>query len=187
MGPKRLLSAWLDGIATAVRDTGHGGTTVLLGGVTNAAEIDAFAELAVAAGLRSGAVLGNPAVLFESRLEKRPNAALWVDLHELTRAAHGYPEELLFTVSEFTATGALGDAAPGSVLRPLVRHLLGELIGTRGGARVGVDLAGASPGGVVPDLYRMGFRTFTATSAGIEELRLLLGQAAGAPKEADHG
>jgi pyruvate,orthophosphate dikinase len=187
LGPKRLLSAWLDGIATAVRDTGHGATTVLLGGVTNAAEIDAFAELAIAAGLRSGAVLGNPAVLFESRLKSRPNAALWVDLHELTRAAHGYPEELLFTISEFTATGALGDAAPGSVLHPLVRHLLGELISTRGGARVGVDLAGASPGGVVPDLYRMGFRTFTATSAGVEELRLLLGQAAGAPKEADHG
>jgi hypothetical protein len=112
---------------------------------------------------------------------------LWVDLHELTRSAHGYPDELLFTISEFTAGGAMGETAPGSSLNPLVRHLLAALVGSSGGARVGVDLAGASPAGVAPDLYRLGFRTFTATSSGVEELRLLLGQAAAVPKEAEDG
>jgi hypothetical protein len=72
-------------------------------------------------------------------------------------------------------------------LNPLVCHLLERLIAAPANARVGVDLAGASPAGVAPDLYRLGFRTFTATSSGVEELRLLLGQAAAVCQEADHG
>jgi pyruvate,orthophosphate dikinase len=187
LGPRRLLSAWLAGIAAAVEDTGHPSTTVLLGGVSNVGEIDAFAEMAGEVGLRSGAVLGNPTVLFESDLTSRQDRVLWVDLHELTRTAHGYPEELLFTISEFTAGGALGETTPGSSLNPLVRHLLAKLVGPRKGPRIGVDLAGAAPTGVAPDLYRMGFRTFTATGSGIEELRLLLGQVAAVPEEIDHG
>jgi pyruvate,orthophosphate dikinase len=187
LGPRRLLNAWLSGVGEAVTAHGHGATTILLGGVTNAAEIDAFAELAAGAGLRSGAVLGNPAVLFESNLTQRQSGVFWVDLHELTRTAHGYPEELLFTISEFSAGGALGDdATPGAGVNPLVRHLMAELAGSVGG-RVGVDLAGASPTTIAPDLYRMGFRNFTTTGSGIEELRLLLGQAAADPKEIANG
>jgi pyruvate,orthophosphate dikinase len=187
LGPRRLLAAWLEAIAAAASDTGHTGTTVLLGGVSSTAEIDAFADLAAEAELRSGAVLGNPTVLFEPDLTSRQDRVLWVDLHELTRTAHGYPEELLFTIEEFAAGGALGETTPGSSLNPLVRHLLARLVGARKGPRVGVDLAGASPAGVAPDLYRMGFRSFTATSSGVEELRLLLGKAAAVHKEIDHG
>ncbi|HZE67259.1 MAG TPA: pyruvate, phosphate dikinase [Sporichthyaceae bacterium] len=176
LGPRRLLVAWLEAIAGAVADTGHPATTVLLGGVTSPSEVAAFAELAADVGLACGAVLSNPTILFDAELLTRQGHTLWVDLHELTRCAHGYPEELLFTVSELTAAGGTEGAAPGTALNPLVRDLLGELV-VLGGGRIGVDLAGASPAGIAPELYRLGFRTFTASIAGAEELRLLLGQA----------
>jgi|GEM_PF-1256198 len=180
LGPHRLLVAWLAAIADAVAATGHRATTVLLGGVTNPAEVDAFAELVSAhTGLGAGAVLGNPTVLFQPELLVRQNRVLWVDLHELTRAAHGYPEELLFTISELTASGAIGDAVPGTALNPLVRHLLAELFrGEHGTDRIGLDLSGASAAGIAGDLYRLGVRTFTSAGGAAEELRLLLGQAA---------
>ncbi|HEY3605573.1 MAG TPA: pyruvate, phosphate dikinase [Sporichthyaceae bacterium] len=191
LGPRRLVVAWLEAIAGAVADTGHPATTVLLGGVTRAAELAAFAELAGHVGLACGAVLSNPTVLFDAELLTRQGHPLWVDLHELTRCAHGYPDELLFAISELTADGGPDEAAPGTALNPLVRDLLGELV-VLGGGRIGVDLAGASPAGIAPELYRMGFRTFTAGPAGAEELRLLLGQAVadnaeGVAKETDHG
>jgi pyruvate,orthophosphate dikinase len=179
LGPRRLLTAWLAAIAEAVATTGHTATTVLLAGVTSSAEIDAFAGLAAEVGLRSGAVLGNPSVLFGLDLIDSQARVLWVDLHQLTRAAHGYPDELLFTISEPTATGAAGGTTPGAALNPLVRHLLAELVAMPGPvARIGVDLAGATPTGIAPELYGLGFRNFTATGSGVEELRLLLGQAA---------
>jgi hypothetical protein len=177
LGPQRLLRAWLEAIAGAVADTGHPATTVLLGGVTSPAEVAAFADSAAEVGLAAGAVLGNPTVLFDAAALTGPGHTLWVDLHELTRTAHGYPDELLFTISELTATPTAEGAAPGVALNPLVRHLLTELVRV-GRGRIGVDLAGASPAGIAPELHRMGFRTFTASTAGAEELRLLLGQAA---------
>jgi pyruvate,orthophosphate dikinase len=191
LGPQRLLKAWLEAIAGAVADTGHPATTVLLGAVTTPAEVAAFADLAAGVGLAAGAVLGNPTVLFDAAALTGPGHTLWVDLHELTRTAHGYPDELLFTISELTTTPTDEGAAPVVALNPLVRHLLAELVGAANG-RIGVDLAGASPAGIAPELYRMGFRTFTASTAGAEELRLLLGQAAtdesgGTAKETGNG
>jgi pyruvate,orthophosphate dikinase len=191
LGPRRLLVAWCHALAGAVADTGHPATTVLLGGVTNPSEVAAFAELAADVGLACGAVLSNPTVLFDAELLTRQGHTLWIDLHELTRSAHGYPEELLFTISELTALDGAAGNAPGTALNPLVRDLLGELV-VLGGGRIGVDLAGASPAGLAPELYRMGFRTFTASTAGAEELRLLLGQAAtdesgGKAKETGNG
>jgi hypothetical protein len=129
-------------------------------------------------------------VLFEADRLVGPDRALWVDLHELTRSAHGYPDELLFTISELTATGAIGEVAPGTAINPLVRHLLTELFSAGGGGRVGIDLSGASAADIAGDLYRLGVRTFTSASGGAEELRLLAAQAVSAdahPKGAHHG
>jgi pyruvate,orthophosphate dikinase len=191
LGARRLLVAFLRAIAAAAAESGHAETTVLIGGVTSAAEIDAFAELAAAHdGIAAGAVLANPTVLFRAEALPRPGRALWVDLHELTRAAHGYPDELLFTISELSGSGApvgaVEGAAPGSSLNPLVRHQLEELISAAaGGGRVGVDMAGASHAGIAPELYRAGFRNFTSASGQAEELRLLLGQGAGTEEDHD--
>ncbi|MGQ0846926.1 MAG: PEP/pyruvate-binding domain-containing protein [Sporichthyaceae bacterium] len=193
LGPRRLLVAWLAAIAEAVEQTGHAATTVLLGGVTHPAEIDAFVELLAAhPALRAGAVLGNPTVLFAPDALVGADRALWVDLHELTRAAHGYPEELMFTISELTHRGAIGEVPPGTALNPLVGHLVAELFAAAGAGagrsgRVGVDLSGASAADIVGDLYRLGVRTFTSVSGGAEELRLLAAQAAGGATEARSG
>ncbi len=181
LGARRLLVAWLAAISAAAEETGHRDTTVVIGGVTNSAEIDAFVELVGAhPNLRAGAVLGNPTVLFAADRLVGSDRALWVDLHELTRAAHGYPDELLFTISELTASGAIGEVPPGTAINPLVSHLLAELFAAGGGGRVGVDLSGATAAGIAGDLYRLGVRTFTSAGGGAEELRLLVAQAASA-------
>jgi pyruvate,orthophosphate dikinase len=191
LGTRRLLVAFLRAVSAAAREAGHRAATVLIGGVTNAAEIDAFADLASAHdNIATGAVLSNPTVLFRPEALPRAERALWVDLHELTRAAHGYPDELLFTISELSAPGATASpgegVAPGSSLNPLVRHQLDELIRTaRGSGRIGVDMAGAAHSGIAPELYRAGFRNFTSASGQAEELRLLLGQGAGTEEDHD--
>ncbi|MGQ0464333.1 MAG: pyruvate, phosphate dikinase [Sporichthyaceae bacterium] len=188
LGTGRLLIAWLAAIARAVEDSGHRDTTVLLGGVTNPAEIDAFVDLVGAHScLQAGAVLGNPTVLFAPEQLVGADRTLWVDLHELTRAAHGYPEELMFTISELTAGGAIGEVPPGTALNPLVRYLLKELFSEDGGGRVGIDLSGASAANIAGDLYRLGARTFTSAGGGAEELRLLAAQAACGKSEVNHG
>ncbi|WP_434581976.1 pyruvate, phosphate dikinase [Carbonactinospora thermoautotrophica] len=182
LGPRRLLAAYLRALDAAARDARHDGVTVLIGGITDDGELAAFSELVQSlTSLDVGAVLQNPTVLFRpGRLIGRGHA-LWVDLHELIRTAHGYPEELLFTIEELATSGALGEAQPrpGRSMSPLVQHLLDELVDTvRGECRLGVDLAGASYPDVAPGLYAAGFRHFTSLVGQSEELRLLLGQLA---------
>ncbi len=68
-----------------------------------------------------------------------------------------------------------------------MRHLVSEVVRVASGSgRVGVDMSGASHSGIAPELYAAGFRHFTSAPGQAEELRLLLGQGAGASGEEAH-
>jgi pyruvate,orthophosphate dikinase len=178
LGSPALLDAYLGAIAAAVRSTGHTDVTVLIGGVTAAAELSSYCRRAGDFGITPGAVLQNVAVLSRPAQLTSTGAALWVDLHELNRTAHGYPAELLFTMDADAATG--GDHAPAGAfgIAPVVEDLLASLVAADLGATVGVDLSGTSGGEVAPLLYGLGFRRFATTPAHAQPLRLQLGQAA---------
>ena len=129
-------------------------------------------------------MLQNPTVLHSTAELLSEDPVLWIDLYELVRATHGYPEEILFAdevLEEYVAAGHLSHH-PKATLDPLSRGLAQDLlaaVGKRPACRVGIDLGGAPGLSVAADLYDIGFRDFTCPIDHYEGIRLLLGQTAG--------
>jgi pyruvate,orthophosphate dikinase len=183
LGPARLLTAYIRAITAAARDTGHQHATLLIGGITDAAELTAFAEMVgTDAPVRVGAVLQNPVVLHHPDALVRAGHDLWVDLAELVRTACGRPDELLYLTGDL-ATSPAGSAAPaGAVLPALIADQLAGLVGAAAaagsGTAVGVEVAGHANPALTAALFGLGIRRFTSTAGQAEELRLALGQLA---------
>jgi pyruvate,orthophosphate dikinase len=165
LGSPALVDAYLSAIAAAVHAAGHHEVTVLAGGITRSGELTDFCDRATAFGLEPGAVLQNVVVLSRPADLAATGAALWVDLHELNRTAHGHPSELLFT------------ADGGFDIPAIVQDLLEALAAT---GPVGVDLSGTPGADVAPLLHRLGFRRFATGAGHAEPLRLQLGRLAAA-------
>jgi pyruvate,orthophosphate dikinase len=162
LGSPALLDAYLHAIRAAADAAAHTDVTVLIGGVTESSELTTYCARAAAFGLGAGAVLQNVAVLSRPAELVATGAALWVDLHELNRTAHGYPAELLF----------MGDG--GFDIPAIVQDLLRSL--ATADARVGIDFSGTPGAEAAPVLYGLGFRRFATAAGHAEPLRLQLGQ-----------
>ena len=179
LGSATLLDAYLAAIAAATADANHDAVTVLLGGITCAAELSSFCRHAAQHGLAPGAVLQNVAVLSRPAELATSGAALWVDLHELNRTAYGYPAELLFTTTAGYPTAGADSPDPVTFgIAPVVEDLLRNLAAAQHHAPIGVDLSGTPGADVAPALYDLGFRHFATGAGHAEPLRLQLGQAA---------
>ncbi len=174
LGPQRLLTAYVSAISAAARDTGHPDATLLIGGITDAAELTAFAAMVgpdpvVAA----GAVLQNPVVLHSPGRLCAGGHTLWVDVADLVRTSCGRPDELLYL------TGATPESADGRALPELVAEQLGGLVDAAAGrSPLGVEVAGHANPALTRALYALGVRRFTSTAGQAEELRLALAQLA---------
>ena len=128
------------------KSTGHDDTTLLIGGITDATELSAFADmLGPGSPVAAGAVLQNPVVLHHPDRLTVGGHSLWVDLAELVRTSCGRPEELLYL------TGNLAETADPSVvadppdlrLPELITDQLGALVAaTAGRSELGVEVAG---------------------------------------------
>ena len=185
LGAPRLVETFLRAIGEAAKDSGHKQVTALISGITDVGELRAFRGIAGrVSDLRTGAVLQNPTVLHSTAELLSEDPVLWIDLYELVRATHGYPEEILFAdevLEEYVAAGHLSHH-PKATLDPLSRGLVQDLlaaVGKRPACRVGIDLGGAPGLSVAADLYDIGFRDFTCPIDHYEGIRLLLGQTAG--------
>ena len=182
LGSSRLVEAMLRAIGSAAADSGHDDVTVIISGITDHSELHAFREMADrATRLRVGALLQNPAVVFSAADLLDDGQVIWVDLHELIRTSHGYPENLLFSDEAFEEYVAAGrtERHPRASLNPLVQQLLANLLEAadkRADIRVGADLGGAPLVAVIGDVYKVGFRRFTSPAEQWECIRLLLGQ-----------
>jgi pyruvate,orthophosphate dikinase len=171
LGPERLLRAYARGTGAAAAEAGHGQLTLLLGGITTSLELDAFAHL-LGPDLTAGAVLQNPAVLWDAAGLADRDGALWIDLAELERTSLGQPEELLYADRRAPgpATGA-GDPAPPGFVEDLLRRAV-EKAGT---SQLGVRLTSNAAASATA-MYDLGFRRFTSSVQQAAELRLVFGR-----------
>jgi pyruvate,orthophosphate dikinase len=172
LGPRRLLTSYVRAISAAARDTGHAQTSLLIGGITDASELVAFAAmLGPEPAVGAGAVLQNPVVLHDPSRLTAQGHALWVDLADLVRTSCGRPDELLYL------TGGLLGSVDGAWLPELVSDQLGRLVTAAAGqSALGVEVAGHANPDITRGLHSLGFRRFTSTAGQAEELRLALGQ-----------
>jgi pyruvate, orthophosphate dikinase len=178
------------GIAAAAKSAGHRGVTALIGGITDPVEFEKFlAEARETGAIRAGAVLQNVAALHAGVAMARENAALWVDLNEIIRTAHGFPAELLYAsdvFEDYLSDGYLG-RNPRAALNPL---LLDMIVGLRkaadrhAGCRFAIDSGSASSLEIMAELFSVGYRAFSVPAGQCERFRLLFGQWAA---EVDHG
>lgn len=184
LGSLAYVRAMLRGMAAAAKAAGHAQVTALLGGVTDAREIDRFASEASACfGLGAGAMIQNIAALQACGSAAAPEAELWIDVAEIVRTLYGFPAEII------EARDPLRDyVEEGNIpLDPLVEFgpLLARTVGVLGksaGPRVGVDGTGC-PSELLNGFFRAGFRVFSVAFPRRDEVRLQLGQTAarGAP------
>lgn len=175
LGPLRLLNAYIRGTRSAAHDARHSAVTLLIGGITEAEELRAFADL-VDGELEVGAVLQNPAVLFDTAALALSERTLWIDLPELVRTSLGQPEELLYVEEHLGEAEAESTAFSLIPLPPLVERLIHDLLAARGSGRVGVRLTSSSSATSAATMYDLGVRTFTSSAGQAEGLRLILGQ-----------
>ena len=178
LGSAAYVRSILRGIAAA-SPAAQAKVTALIGGVTDAGEIERFAgEASGCFGLGAGAMIQNVAALQTCGSAATPGVALWIDVAEIVRTLYGFPTEVV------EARDALRDyVAEGSIpLDPLVEFgpLLARMVdavGKTAGARVGIDGTGC-PSEILKGFFHAGFRVFSVAFPRRDELRLQLGQAA---------
>lgn len=171
LGPERLLTAYARGTAAAAAEVGHDAVTLIVGGITSAAELDAFTSL-LEPGLVAGALLQNPAVLWEADALAARGAALWIDLAELQRTSLGQPEELLYADQQ---SGPSQTAPAHRQLAPLVVELLRRTVDQSRTGLLGVRLTSDAAASATA-MYDLGFRHFTSPVQQAAELRLVFGR-----------
>jgi pyruvate,orthophosphate dikinase len=170
------------GIAGAAKDVGHQSVTVLIGGITGEEELRKFRDDVVgSAQLQIGAVIQNMSALQASAAMLEQGCPLWIDLRELARSFHGFPEALSFADDVFDSYVADGYLCfnPRVELPDYLLEILRNLIrAAQAGPhhRVGIDCGSALAPAIVADLYDAGYRTFSVPSAQYASVRLMLAQ-----------
>jgi pyruvate,orthophosphate dikinase len=106
-----------------------------------------------------------------------------VDVLELVRRFHGWPDELSFSAEVIDRYEAAGNfsCSPLRTLKGFLLTSLAQLAVTARdrGWRIVLEM-GASPATeVINELYGLGYRHFSVPTERIESLRLCLGHAAG--------
>lgn len=181
LGSPAYVRAMLRGIGGAGSEAAaHGQITALIGGVTDARELERFAEeVSRCAGLRAGAMVQNIAALHAcGSLAAVPGTELWIDASELIRTLYGFPTEVIEArdaLRDYTAEGSI-PLDPLVELGPLLAGMV-EAAGKAAGARVGIDGTGCPPE-ILKGFYGAGFRVFSVAHPRRDEMRLQLGQAA---------
>lgn len=185
IGAPRLNTAMLVAVADAADSVGHRDVTVLLPAVCDVMEVSVFKKAVEAVkGVRAGILVQNAALL--SELAKAPidDVDMWIDIPEIIRTFHGWPDEMSFSsevIDRYEAAGNLS-CSPIRTLRGYLHECLAEVArsASERTGRVVLDI-GASPAGeMTRELYRLGFRNFSVPPERIESVRLSLGHVANA-------
>lgn len=174
LGTPAYVRAILRGIAAAAGDAP---VTALLGGVTDAREVDRFVEEAAACCLSAGAVIQNVAALRTCGAAVRADVPLWIDIAEVVRTFYGFPSEVIEAreaLRDYVAAGSI-PIDPSVTLGPLLTEMVRSACGR---ARTGIDASGCPPE-ILSSLYAAGARTFAVAHPRRDEVRLQLAQAKG--------
>lgn len=184
LGMQAYYRPLLRGIASAARDMNHARVTALIGGITDPAELAKFQTAAAETGcIAVGAVIQNTAALHAAQAMIERDCAVWIDVRELIRTAHGLPHELVFAGGVFDSYAADGyiSVNPRTTLIPFLRNMLEQLIRgatSRGSSIPRIDCGAAVLPAVVGELYDIGYRVFSLPKNQYASVRLMLGQRA---------
>ena len=184
LGAPRLMNALIKGVARAAAEAGHTSVTVVLPAASDALEIAAFRKAVdTIPGVQPGILVQNAALLSELPGSSIEGVDIWVDVPELVRTFHGWPDELSFSAEVIDRYEAAGNfsCSPLRTLKGFLLTSLAQLAVTARdrGWRVVLEM-GASPATeVIDELYGLGYRHFSVPTERIEALRLRLGHAAG--------
>lgn len=183
LGAPRLMTALLKGVARAAQEVEARSVTVVLPAVSDVLEIAAFKKIVDSSPEVQPAILVQNAAL----LSELPNSSvegvdIWVDVPELIRTFHGWPDELSFSADVFDKYEVAGNFSH-SPLRTLKGFLLSALSQLAVAARdrqwhVVLEMGAAPATEVIGELYGLGYRQFSVPPERIEALRLCLGHVA---------
>jgi pyruvate,orthophosphate dikinase len=182
LGMPLFCKSMVHGIAGAAKDMGHKGVTVLIGGITDPAEFKRFRDLVVEFDqLSVGAVIQNAAALLAAPSMLDQPCALWMDLREITRTFHGFPDGLSFADDVFDSYAAEGYVAvnPKTDLAPFLLQGLANVVASardKQGVRLGIDCGSAVAPAIVEKLYSAGYRSFSVFANQYPVMRLMLAQ-----------
>lgn len=180
LGAPRLMNGLLKAVAGAAATVGHRSVAVALPAVSDLHEIEAFKKaLQPHSGLRPSILIQNAAILSELRSLTVDGVDIWIDVSELVRTFHGWPDELSFSAEVIDRYEAAGNysRSPLKTLQGYLLDSLGQLSAsaTERGWKVIIEM-GASPAmEMVRELYGLGFRHFSVSTDKVEMLRLCLG------------
>lgn len=182
LGEPLLYQSLAQGIADAAKDIGHSGVTVLVGGITDPLELEKFRnELSVHSNVDVGAVVQNMAALQTASQMLTANSILWLDLPEIVRTFHGYPDALLFADDVFDSYTADGYLAtnPKVALTPSLYSAISQLLLMSHGRemkRLAVDFGASASPQLIGQLYDAGYRNFGVPAGQYAATRLMLAQ-----------
>lgn len=182
LGRPELVRAQIDGLASAVRESG-GRAHLALRHVSDPAEAAALRSLADGSGIDIGTYLTAPRAVHGIEAIAAHGDVCWIELRTLQAAMIGLPPRQLYTAEPLDGYLARGlfTLDPRRTLDPMVTELLARA--ARAGVadcRIGIRLPASASDETVTELYRMGFRRFAVDAAGSRPLQLTLGQAANA-------
>jgi pyruvate,orthophosphate dikinase len=183
LGAPRLMNALVKGIAKAAMEVEHRSVTVILPAVSDVLEIAAFRKVVdTIPGVQPAILVQNAALLSELHGSSVEGVGIWVDVPELVRTFHGWPDELSFSAEVIDRYEAAGNfsCSPLRTLKGFLLTSLAQLAVTARdrGWRIVLEM-GASPATeVINELYGLGYRHFSVPTERIESLRLCLGHVA---------
>ncbi|MFT4065584.1 pyruvate, phosphate dikinase [Paraburkholderia sp.] len=180
LGAPRLMNGLLKGVAEAASAAGHRSVSVALPAVSEVLEIEAFKKILQSiGGLKPAVLVQNAAMLSELATATIDGVEIWVDVPELVRTFHGWPDEMSFSAEVIDRYEAAGNYSR-SPLKTLEGYLLDSLArlsatATERGWKVVVEMGASPVMEMVRELYGLGLRHFSVPAEKVEMLRLCLG------------
>ena len=179
LGERRFYGPIARGIATAAR--GATGVSLLLGGVTEFAEIDSFrrdfdgTELPVV-----GAVVRSFAGVMSFSHFCGDDVDVWIDVDAAVRSAYGFPSELMAARGVFAEYRERGCVTidPQVSIAPFLLFAFEALLQRLGPQRAGVLCSPSEESEIMTSLYAIGYRRFAVPSHVREQVCLRLARAA---------
>jgi pyruvate,orthophosphate dikinase len=179
LGQQRFYAPIARGVIQAAR--GDARVALLLSGVTEPAEVEAFRRIVADANLpRTGAVARSFAALHNFAATRTESLEMWVDIDAVVRSAYGFPSELMSAPGVFSDYARRGflTTDPQQVPAPFLLTALAALLARIGPDHVGVLFAADAEKAMLKALYALGFRRFCVPVNNREQVALLLARAA---------
>jgi pyruvate,orthophosphate dikinase len=181
LGERSFYAPIARGVTAAAAATGNPGVSLLLSGLTEFGELDAFARATSRAGTPAiGAFVRSFAGLHNFAHSGGDGFDVWVDVDAVVRTAYGFPSELMAARGVFAEYRERGyfQGDPQTTLAPFLLASFSALLERLGVRRACVYCSSGAQGEFARLLFDIGYRRFCVPSNEREQLALRLARAA---------